>query len=114
MEFWQDERKIAFTTNPNGMSFALDTWEENSLGHLQFKFTASFVSEIDARLYLTAKYPLAVEKLATSDEQVASSLCVPRPKPPHDLRDDEAWHKYRQDSRNFRAAIEDAALILKS
>jgi hypothetical protein len=39
---------------------------------------------------------------------------MPRPKPPHDLRDDEAWHKYREDSRNFRAAIEDAALILKS
>lgn len=36
MEFWQDERKIAFTTNPNGVSFALDTWEENSLGRLPF------------------------------------------------------------------------------
>jgi len=114
MEFWQDERKIAFTTNPNGMSLTLDTWEENGLGRLPFKFTASFVSQIDARVYLTAKYPRAVEKLANANEQVASSLSVPRPKPPHNLRDDEAWRKYREDSRNFRAASEDAALILKS
>lgn len=114
MEFWQDERKIAFTTNPNGMSFALDTWEENSLGRLPFKFTASFVSEIDARFYLAAKYPRAVEKTATVDEQAASSSSVPRPKPPHDLRDDEAWRKYREDSRNFRAASEDVPLILKA
>jgi hypothetical protein len=114
MEFWQDERKIAFTTNPNGMSFALDTWEENGLGRLPFKFTASFVSEIDARFYLAAKYPRAIEKQATADEQLASSLSVPRPKPPHDLRDDEAWRKYREDSRNFRAAMEDVALIQKA
>ncbi len=104
MEFWQDDRKIAFTTNPNGMSFALDTWEENSLGRLPFKFTASFVTETDARFYLGAKYPNAVEKIATPDEEAATSLSVPRPKPPHDLRDDDAWRKYREDSRRFRAA----------
>jgi hypothetical protein len=39
---------------------------------------------------------------------------VPRPKPPHDLRDDEAWRKYREDCRSFRAASEDVALILKA
>jgi hypothetical protein len=105
MEFWQDDRKIAFTTSPNGMSFALDTWEENSLGRLPFKFTASFVTETDARFYLGTKYPQAVEKIATADEEVASSLSEPRPKPPHDLRDDDAWRKYREDSRRFRAAI---------
>ncbi len=82
MEFWQDERKLAFTTNPNGMSFALDTWEENGLGRLPFKFTASFVSETDARFYLAAKYPRAVEKLNIVDEQTAFSLSAPRPKPP--------------------------------
>jgi hypothetical protein len=97
MEFWQDNRKIAFTATPKGMSFALDTWEEN-------KFTASFVTESDARFYLAAKYPQAVEKIATADEEVASSSSMPRPKPPHDLRDDDAWRKYREDSRRFRAA----------
>jgi hypothetical protein len=105
MEFWQDERKIAFTTNPNGMSFALDTWEETGLGRLPFKFTASFVTESDARFYLAAKYPQAVEKIATANEEVASSSSMPRPKPPHDLRDDDAWRKYREDSRRFRAAV---------
>ena len=115
MEFWQDERKIAFTTNPNGMSFALDTWEENGLGRLPFKFTASFVSEIDARFYLAAKYPHAVEriiaeKITNADKEVASSLSVARPTPPHDLRDDDAWRKYREDSSRYRTAIsEDAA-----
>jgi hypothetical protein len=110
MEFWLDTKKIAFTTNPNGTSFALDVWEESSLVSLPFKHTASFMIETDARVYLAAKYPHAVEKTTVADEEVATSLSVPRPKPPHDLRDDDAWRKYRDDSRRFRAAIsEDAA-----
>jgi hypothetical protein len=104
MEFWQDDRKIAFTTTPNGMSFALDTWEETGLGRLPFRFTASFVAETDARFYLASKYPNSVEKIPTADEEATSSSSMPRPKPPHDLRDDDAWRKYREDSRRFRAA----------
>ena len=101
------QKKIAFTTKPNGtVSCALDTWEENSLVGSPFKFTASFMTETDARVYLTAKYPHAVErtiveKRTNTDEDVAS---VPRPTPPHDLRDEDAWRKYRLDSRRFRVA----------
>ena len=104
MEFWLDERMIAFTKTPNGTSFALDVWEENSLACLAFKYTASFMAEIDARVYLAAKYPNAVEKITNADEEVASSVSVPRPTPPHD-RDDDAWRQYREDSRRFRAAV---------
>jgi hypothetical protein len=67
------------------------------------------MTETDARVYLTAKYPHAVErtnveKITSADEEVSSTLSVPRPTPPHDLRDDDAWRKYRLDSRLFRAA----------
>jgi hypothetical protein len=116
MEFWLDKKKIAFTTKPNGtVSCALDTWEENSLVGSPFKFTASFMAETDARVYLTAKYPHAVEKaiidhITIADEEVVSSPSVPRPTPPYDLRDDDAWRKYREDSSRYRTAIsEDAA-----
>jgi hypothetical protein len=110
MEFWLDQSKIAYTIESNGTtSCALDVWEENSLGRLPFKFTASFRAETDARVYLAAKYPHAVEKVINADQEVAS-VSVPRPTPPHDLRDDDAWRKYRDDSRRFRAAVsEDAA-----
>ena len=110
MEFWLDKKKIAFTTKPNGTaSCALDTWEENSLVGSPFKFTASFMTEADARVYLTAKYPHAVErtiveKITIADEEVVSSPSVPRPTPPHDLRDDDAWRKYREDSSRYRTA----------
>lgn len=92
MEFWLDKSKIAYTTKAIGTgSCALDVWEESSLVAVRFKYTASFMSDIDARVYLAAKYPhaverLVVEKTATADEDVASGLSVPRPKPPHDLR----------------------------
>ncbi|HEV8043182.1 MAG TPA: hypothetical protein VGP62_30160 [Bryobacteraceae bacterium] len=108
MEFWLDERKIAYTTKPNGtVSCAMDTWEENRLAGSPFKFTASFMTETDARVYLAAKYPNAVERpivenIIMADEDVAS---VPRPTPPQDLRDEDAWRKYRLDSRRFRAVI---------
>ncbi len=110
MEFWLDTKKIAFTTKPNGtVSCALDVWEENRLGGSPFRYTASFMIDIDARVYLTAKYPHAVEKIVVekttnADEEVVSDLSVPRPTPPHDLRDEDAWRKYRLDSRRFRAA----------
>ena len=110
MEFWLDKSKIAFTTKPNGtVSCVLDVWEENSLAALPFKYTASFMTEIDARVYLAAKYPHAVEKiivekLTSADEEVASGVRVTRPTPPRDLRDEDAWRKYRLDSRRFRAA----------
>jgi hypothetical protein len=111
MEFWLDTKKIAYTTESNGTtSCGMDVWEENSLGRLPFKFTASFITETDARVYLTAKYPHAVEKITDADEKVASGVGVTRPTPPHDLRDDDAWRKYRDDSSRYRAAIsEDAA-----
>ena len=116
MEFWLDTTKIAYTTKSNGtVSFALDVWEENSLCRLPFKYTASFRTEVDARIYLAAKYPHAVEriiaeKITNADEEVASGLGVTRPTPPHDLRDDDAWRKYRDDSSRYRTAIsEDAA-----
>jgi hypothetical protein len=116
MEFWLDKSKIAYTAKAIGTApFALDVWEENSLGGLPFKCTASFMTEVDARVYLTAKYPHAVEKIIAkkiinADEEAASSPSVPRPTPPHDLRDDDAWRKYREDSSRYRAAIsEDAA-----
>ena len=114
MEFWLDERKIAFTTKPNGtLSCALDTWEENSLVGSPFKFTASFMTETDARVYLTAKYPHAVEKMivektTNGDEELSSNPAMARPTPPHDLRDEDAWRKYRLDSRLFRAANSEA------
>ena len=74
-----------------------------------FKFTASFMTEADARVYLTAKYPHAVErtiveKITIADEEVVSSPSVPRPTPPYDLRDDDAWRKYRLDSHRYRTA----------
>jgi hypothetical protein len=110
MEFWLDTKKIAFTTSPNGTSFALDVWEEDSLVGLPFKHSAFFMIETDARFYVVAKYPHAVEKITEADKEVASSSSVTRPTPPHDLRDDDAWRKYREDSLRFRAAIsEDAA-----
>jgi hypothetical protein len=111
MEFWLDKSNIAYTTKAIGTgSCALDVWEENNLGGSPFRYTASFMSDIDARVYLTAKYPHAVEKIVVekttnADEEVVSDLSVPRPKPPRDLRDDEAWRKYRDDSRRFRAEI---------
>src|SRR6266567_600466 len=111
MEFWLDKSKIAYTAKAIGTApFALDVWEENSLGGLPFKYRASFMAEVDARVYLTAKYPHAVEKIivektTNGDEEVPSCPSVTRPKPPHDLRDDAAWQKYREDSRRFRAAI---------
>jgi hypothetical protein len=107
MEFWLDERKIAFTTKPNGtVSCAVDTWEENSLVGSPFKFTASFMTETDARLYLAAKYPHAVEKAIVENIIIAEKdvATVPRPTPPHDLRDEDAWRKYRLDSRRYRTA----------
>jgi hypothetical protein len=113
MEFWLDKSRVAFTTQPKGIaSVTLDVWEQSSVVSLPFKFTASFMSEIDARVYLTAKYPHAlekiiVEKIANADE-VDSSLSVTRPTPPYDLRDD-AWRKYRDDSRRFREAISGGA-----
>jgi hypothetical protein len=111
MEFWLDNKKIAFTTKPNGtVSCALDTWEEHSLVGSPFKFTASFMTETDARVYLTAKYPHAVEKMAVekatnADDEVVSDLSVPRPRSLDDLLDDEAWRQYREDSHRFRAEI---------
>jgi hypothetical protein len=112
MEFWLDKSKIAYTTKAigTGSCAALDVWEENDLGVSPFRYTASFMSDIDARVYLTAKYPhavenIVVEKRAIADEDVASGLSVPRPKPPHDLRDDDAGRKYREDSHRFRAEI---------
>jgi hypothetical protein len=100
MEFWLDNKKIAFTTKPNGtVPCSLDTWEEHSLVGSPFKFTASFMTETDARVYLTAKYPHAVEKIAVE------RLIVPSPKRPLDLRDDDAWRQYREDSHRFRAEI---------
>jgi hypothetical protein len=93
----------------------MDVWEEDSLGRLPFKYTASFRTEVDARIYLAANYPHAVEriiaeKITNADEEVSSSVSVPRPTPPHDLRDDDAWRKYREDSNRYRTAIsEDAA-----
>ena len=110
MEFWLDKKKIAFTTKPNGtVSCALDTWEENSLVGSPFKFTASFMAETDARVYLTAKYPHAVErtiveKITDANEEVASNPTMARPTPPHDSRNEDAWRKYRLDSRRYRTA----------
>jgi hypothetical protein len=116
MEFWLDERKIAFTTKAIGtVTCALDIWEEHSLVGSPFRYTASFMIETDARVYLSAKYPHAVEKaiidhITIADEEVVSSPSVPRPTPPYDLRDDDAWRKYREDSSRYRTAIsEDAA-----
>jgi hypothetical protein len=116
MELWLDTKKIAHTTESNGTtSCGMDVWEEDSLGRLPFKYTASFRTEVDARIYLAAKYPHAVEriiaeKITNADEEVSSSVSVPRPTPPHDLRDDDAWRKYREDSNRYRTAIsEDAA-----
>jgi hypothetical protein len=110
MEFWLDKSKIAYTTKSIGTgSCALDVWEENSLHGLPFKYTASFMIETDARFYLTAKYPDAIEKIIAekiinADEAATPSASLPRPTPPHDLRDDDAWRKYRLDSRRFREA----------
>jgi hypothetical protein len=87
MEFWQDRRKIAFTTKTNG-TVSCDTWEEDSLIRLPFKYTASFMTEGDAIIYLAAKYPDAVEKTSNADENVASNLIVIRSKRPDDQRDD--------------------------
>jgi hypothetical protein len=118
MEFWLDKSKIAYTAKPIGtVSFALDVWEESSLVGLPFKHTASFTIETDARVYLAAKYPHAVEKIivekiTNADQEVAASLSVERTTPPHDLRDDDAWRKYRDDSRRFRAAISEDANAL--
>jgi hypothetical protein len=103
VEFLLDRKKIAYTTTPHGTSCVLDIWEENTLGGLPFKYTASFMTEVDARVYLTAKYPhavenLVVEKTTNSDADIAR---LPRPTPPHDLRDEDAWRKYRVDSRLF-------------
>jgi hypothetical protein len=110
MEFWQDQRKIAFAEDSIGTSFALDVWEESGLAGLPFKHSASFTFEADARFYLATKYPRAAEKVTDAAGPVAASVRVPRPKPPHDLRDDAAWRKYREDSHRYRAAIrEDAA-----
>jgi hypothetical protein len=103
MEFWQDERKIAFTTRPPGpVSFAMDTWEENTLVGAPFMFTASFITEADARVYLTAKYPHAVETIINVAEEAASILTMTKPRPPQDQRDHEAWRKYRADSHRLR------------
>jgi hypothetical protein len=116
MEFWLDKSKVAFTTQKKGtVLFTLDVWEENSLQGLPFTYSASFLTEVDARVYLTAKYPHAVEKIiaektTNADEEDASSLSVPRPTPPHDLRDEDAWRKYRDDSRRFREAISGSAI----
>jgi hypothetical protein len=111
MELWLDARKIAYTTESNGTtSFSLDVWEDSSLVGLPFKRSASFVMETDARFYLAAKYPQAVEKLAAPEEEAVSSPSMARPTPPYDLRDDAAWRKYREDSSRYRMAIsEDAA-----
>jgi hypothetical protein len=64
MEFWLDKSKVAFTTQSEGtVLFTLDVWEKNSLHGLPFKYSASFLTEVDARVYLTGKYPHAVEKI---------------------------------------------------
>jgi hypothetical protein len=115
MEFWLDKSKVAYTTKAIGTtSCTLDVWEENSLQGLPFTYSASFLTEVDARVYLTAKYPHAlekiIEKIANPDEEDASSLSVTRPTPPHDLRDEDAWRKYRLDSRRFREAISGGAI----
>jgi hypothetical protein len=110
MEFWLDNRMIAFAEKSVGTSFALDVWEESGLVGRPFKHSASFMFEIDARSYLATKYPHAVEKLANSNEDAVSSPYITRPRPPHDLRDDAAWRRYREDGRHYRAAMsEDAA-----
>jgi hypothetical protein len=119
MEFWLDKSKIAYTTKPIGTaSCALDVWEQNNLGGSPFKYSASFLSDIDARIYLTAKYPDAVENMVVENmvmekptnghEEVASDPALPRPTPPHDLRDEDAWRKYRLDSRRYRASDSEA------
>ena len=116
MEFWLDKSKVAYTTKATETApCTLDVWEENRLKGLPFTYSASFLTEVDARVYLTAKYPNAVEKIivetiADSHEEDAPSLSVPRPTPPHDLRDEDAWRKYRLDSRRFREAISGSAL----
>jgi hypothetical protein len=110
VEFWLDNRKIAFAENSIGTSFALDVWEESGLAGHPFKHSASFMFETDARSYLATKYPQAVENVTDAPERVAASLRVARPKPPHDLRDDDAWRKCREDCSRYRAAMsEDAA-----
>jgi hypothetical protein len=96
MEFCRDTRRIAFTTKPNG-TVGCDTWEEDSLVRLPFKYTASFMTEVDARIYLAAKYPDAVEKRSNTGENVAANVILIRPRRPHDQRDDEAWRN-RDDS----------------
>jgi hypothetical protein len=116
MEFWLDKSKVAYTTKAIGTApCTLDVWEEKSSKGLPFTYSASFLTEVDARVYLAAKYPNAVEKImvetiANSREEDTSSLSVPRPTPPHDLRDEDAWRKYRLDSRRFREAISGSAL----
>jgi hypothetical protein len=101
MEFWLDKSKIAYTTKAigTGPCAVLDVWEENDLCVSPFRYSASFMSDNDARVYLTAKYPRAVENI------VGQRLSVPRPKPPDDLRDDDAWRQYREDTHRFRAEI---------
>jgi hypothetical protein len=83
MEFWLDKSKIAYTTKAIGTGSCVhDVWEENNLGGSPFSYTASFMSDIDARVYLAAKYPhaveIVVEKTANADEEVVSYLSVPR------------------------------------
>ncbi len=77
MEFWQDEKKIAFTTKPTVTELTTNVgyvWEKNGLTGPPFKYTASFVTETDARVYLAAKYPHAVEKITSAAEEVASRI----------------------------------------
>lgn len=71
MEFWENEKKIAFTTKPTVAELTTNAgyvWEKNGLTGPPYKYTASFVTDTDARVYLTAKYPHAVEKITSAVE----------------------------------------------
>jgi hypothetical protein len=100
MEFWLANSMIAFASKRIGTA-SLDVWEKNSFGGLPFKYAASFMTEVDARFFLAAKYPHAVEKMiventSNGDEEVASRLSVPRPKPLHGLRDNDCGSRKPQ------------------
>ena len=78
MEFWLDKSRVAYTTQPKGIaSVTLDVWEQSSLVSLPFKFTASFISEIDARVYLTAKFLMRRKRQSSRRSPTPTKKLVP-------------------------------------
>jgi hypothetical protein len=102
MEFWENEKKIAFTTKPTPAELTTNAgyvWEKNGLTGPPYKYTASFVTDTDARVYLTAKYPHALEKITSAVEEAA------RPNPPDQHIGTTASAGDRATTHTTRAAL---------